>query len=360
MAVLVENLMDCVLCNTKNSDEVIIISGFTTPDVIKDIANLGKKITFYYGMYCMDGITPLTHSKLIDLDSKFGNLTINIVNDYHVHTKCYLFFKSGKLQNALVGSANCSKNGLSSDKNCEMLVELNESELKTDGYLIRLIEYSKEIAAASVHCDDSVIVPRSITSAKKMPKTLNGKLPTSGNPFVAYMPLYTLKNGKKIVNKASGINWGLQGGHSKKGTGYAEAYIPVLSEHIDDKPTMFPFFPIARTTKIGKVTRRYDTVTVLWDDGVVMEMVFSGNGIERPTKKNRKPGEPFHRYPKQLTSGADGGGAVLGEYLRKRMNIPARKLVTLADLKKYKRDFIELRYIAPGYYEANFLGHPLP
>ena len=58
---------------------------------------------------------------------------------------------------------------------------------------------------------------------------------------------------------------------------------------------MFPFFPNARTTSIGKTTRRYDTVTVLWDDGVVMEMIFSGNGVERPAKGKRKPGEPYHQ-----------------------------------------------------------------
>ena len=208
MAVLVKNLMTSIIENTKNSDKVIIISGFTTPDVIDSIAKLGTKITFYYGMYCMDGITSLTHDKLKEIDSKYGNLDINIVNDYHVHTKCYLFFKTGKLKNALVGSANCSRNGLASDENSEMLVELNEDELKNDGYLKRLIEYADAIEKASVHCDDAAIVPRKQSSSKKLPKVTKGNIAVSGNPFVAYMPLYTFEKGKKVVKKASGINWG--------------------------------------------------------------------------------------------------------------------------------------------------------
>lgn len=361
MAVLVKDLKQCVLYNSVKSDKLIIISGYTTPDVIEEIANLGIDMTFYYGMYRRGGMTPLLHRKLNSLNAKYSNLTIKIVNDYHVHTKCYIFFKKGKVINALVGSANCSIDGLSSGENSEMLVELNKTELKNNSYLVRIEDYANSVDRASVHCGDPVIIVGT-SKSKVAVKTKKGKIPYSGNPFIAYMPLYTYINGKKVVGKSSGINWGLQSGHSKKGTGYAEAYIPVSSEHIDMHPIVFPFFPASRSTTSGKSTRRYDPVSVLWDDGTTMEMIFSGNGCERPPKGQRKTGDPYKKYPKQFTSGADGdgGGAELGEYLRKRMNIPPRKIVTMGDLKKYKRDYIELTYIVPGFYEADFSGTPLP
>ena len=360
MAVLVDKLYDSVLGNTNNCDEVIIISGYVTPDIIKEIADSGKKVTFYYGMYRMDGITTRTLAKMKELNEKYDNLEIYFVNDYHVHTKCYIYYKDGSVQNVLVGSANCSRNGLLSEHNSEMLVELNEQELKNDLYLKRLSCYAEEVAKASVICDDPAILPTQKNSIKRQKKEKN-RVPDTGNPFVAHMPLYTYEKGKKVVQKAHGLNWGLQSGNSKKGTGYAEANIPIYAEHIDNHPIMFPFFPEMRQTTTGKSTRRYDSITVLWDDGTVMEMVFGGNGVERPTKGKRKAGEPYHAYPKQMTSGkeGDGGGALLGEYLRKRMNVPPRKRITMSDLKKYKRDYIELTYISPGYYEADFSGTPL-
>ena len=361
MAVFVKDLKKEILEKAKLSDKIVIISGYTTPDIIEDIAKVNVEMIFYYGMYYTDGITPVLHNKLKKLDVAHSNLTIKIVKEHRVHTKCYLFYKNGNLVNALVGSANCSKNGLMGATNSEMLVELNKKELlQSSNYLIDLHSYFTAIDAAAVHCTDAAIVGRNKVTFKKIKGVQGEKVPYSGNPFVAIMPLYTLKKGKKVVHRAGGINWGLQSGHSKKGTGYAEAYIPVYGEHIDKYPIMFPFFPIQRKTTGGKITRKSDPVVVLWDDGVIMEMVFGGGGVERPTEGKRQQGDPYKEYPKNFTSGADGGGGELGEYLRKRMNVPRRKLIEISDLEKYKKDYIKLTYISPGYYEADFSGVPLP
>lgn len=147
---------------------------------------------------------------------------------------------------------------------------------------------------------------------------------------MALLPLYSFDaKGRKYVPKASGLNWGLQGGHSRKGAGYAEAYIPITGEIVDNYPLMIPSFPSARVTTTGKSTRRYDSITVLWDDLTVMEMLFEGNGVERPTR-SRPAGTPYFAYPKQLTSGTatGGGGAELGEYIRKRLGVSPRKVIT--------------------------------
>lgn len=364
MAVCVNNLKKLVLDNAALSDEIIIVSGFATPDTVEEIAKLNIKTVFYYGMYRKRGLTKLTYDKLTDLDRKYSNLIVKIVSDYHVHTKCYLFLKSSAVVNALVGSANCSIDGLSSNENSEMLVELNGIELKNDAYLKRLKKYAYDIDKASVKCGDPSIVITA-ASGKKAMRVKGGQYPKSSNPYIAYMPLYSWEKNKKginkkVVNKQSGLNWGLQSGHTKKGSGYAEAYIKVTGELVDDHPVIFPFFPSSRVTTSGKSTRRYDPVTVLWDDGTMMEMIFSGTGVERPTEGKRNPGDPFHQFPKQFTSGkdGDGGGAELGEYVRRRMNVSEKHLITIKDLKDYGREYIELTYVHDGYYEANFSGTP--
>ena len=362
MAVVVHDLKNLVISNAKASDKIIIISGFATPDTVEEIAQTGVEITFYYGMYRKHGLTEITYNKLKTIDSTYDNLNIYIVNDYHVHSKCYLFYSAGVLSNVLVGSANCSADGLTSGLNSEILVELNLNELKNNGYLKRMEAYALKVAKASIKCGDpSIIISSSKTG--KTPITKPGKFPVSINPFVAYMPLYYWgKNEKgnkiKIVNEKSGLNWGLQSGHSKRGTSYAEAYIAVTGNLIDNHPLLFPFFPSTRTTNSGKITRRYDPVTVLWDDGTIMEMIFSGTGVERPTPSKRGPSDPYRKYPKQFTSGADGGGFALGAYLRKRMNVSERHLITMKDLKDYGREYIELTYVHDGYYEADFSGTP--
>ena len=358
MAVCVDELKKLVLDNASTSNRIIIISGYATPDTVEEIAKLNIETVFYYGMYRRRGLTSLTLKKLCDLDMAYQNLTVNIVYDYHVHTKCYLFYDHTKVVNALIGSANCSIDGLSSGVNSEMLVELNSLELKNDNYLKRLALYAVNIERASVKCNDPSIVMTVSTKKESRKKLKLGQYPKSSNPYIAYMPLYTWEKNNKVVKKKSGLNWGLQSGHARKGSGYAEAYIKVTANLIDDHPILFPFFPSARATTSGRSSRRYDPVTVLWDDGTVMKMIFSGTGVERPTKKNRNPGDPFHQFPKQFTSGKDedGGGAELGEYLRKRMNVSEKHLITMKDFKDYGRDCIELTYINDGYYEANFAG----
>lgn len=362
MALIVENLKKAVIDSAKQSDEIKIISGYLSPDVIMDIANLGIPFTFYFGMYPVEGIAASILNQLKIMDGSLPNLTVNIVNQYRVHTKCYVFYNEGLPIKALVGSANCSTNGLAGSKNSEMLVELDGTVLRNTKYLIDLEFYAREIDAASVHCDDPLIFAKSISSLKR-PRTIKGSnVPDSGDPLVAYMPLYTYKNGKKVVQQAAGINWGNQAGHTTV-SGPMEAYIPIFAEHLDKHPLLFPPFPLKRSTTGGKSTRRSDPITVIWDDGTTMTMTFQGTLREYPNKKKRPVGtDPIASYPKQLTSGTDTkkeGGAKLGKYLRERMNLPLDKVVTMSDFKKYHRDYVILKYLGPGLYEADFMGTPL-
>jgi len=356
MAVLVENLIEHVQQAIIQYDKLIVISGYSSPDVIETISKNGKPVSFYYGMYGAEGITERQLNSFKELQQKYPNLCIQLVHTHRVHTKCYLFIKEDQVKHALVGSANFSSNGLLGKKNSEMLVELNSNELSQDSdYLDRLNNYWHEIQSISVICTDPMVITRSKMKPNRTVFKKKGKevFPLTGDPYSAIMPFYSINNGKKVINKSSGINWGLQKGHTKKTSEYKEAYIPIYVDLIDNYPVLFPPFPEIRTTSEGKENRKADPVTVLWDDGRVMRMIFSGGGVERPTRGNRRPGEPFREYPKQFTS-ADGGGEELGKYLRNRMGVGAKSLITLADFKRYGRDYITLTYIAPGYYEADF------
>jgi hypothetical protein len=64
-------------------------------------------------------------------------------------------------------------------------------------------------------------------------------------------------------------------------------------------------------------------------------------------------------YPKQLSYGDAStrkGGAVLGKYLRERMNVGPFHVISVKDLDDYGRDHILLRYVSPGLYQADFSG----
>ena len=356
MAVLVENLLESLIKNIDTCDEIVIISGYSSPDVIATIAKLGKPTLFYYGMYGAEGITERQLTSFRNLQKEYTNLKIRLVFKHRVHTKAYLFMNNKEIRHAMIGSANFSSNGLMGVKNSEILVELNDIELAQGSqYLSQLDTYRNDIDTISISCTDSKVITRTKVTPKQSAFRKKGQevFPLTGNPHVAIMPFYSIDKGKKVINKHSGINWGLQSGHVKKSGKYTEAYIPVTATLIDNYPIIFPPFPDIRTTTEGKITRRSDPVTVLWDDGVVMQMIFSGSGVQRPPEGKRHSGDPFREYPKQFTS-ADGGGEMLGEYLRKRMGVAPKGLISLADFKKYGRDYVILTYIAPGYYEADF------
>ena len=150
MAVLVDDLLKNVLINANSSDRIVIITGYFSPDIIDKIAALGKPFEYYYGMYGVDKIRPSVLSALRNINAKYSNLKISFVNTQRVHTKCYLFYDSNNMFNAMVGSANCSMQGLCSTANAEMLAELNLSVLQKGDYLVKLNDYYKEIKKNSM------------------------------------------------------------------------------------------------------------------------------------------------------------------------------------------------------------------
>lgn len=358
MAVIVDELKEFVIDNAKKSDNIIIVSGYFSPDIIDEIAKLNVQFSFYYGMYAIDRISDIVYKKMKNIEASNSNLTLKFVNMQRVHTKCYLFYKNGKMFNALVGSANCSRQGLSSPANSEMLVELNADVLKNSDYLARLDKYYQDIDKISLNVNDSGIKPYSKKVTIKRKRNKKSRVPVTTDPCVAIMPLYKLdKNGKRTTYFGGGPNWGNQNGNTAKHQDAMEAYIPIFAEHLDKYPLLFQAYPVNRKTTGGKSTRKSDPVTVIWDDGEMMTMTFQGSQRPYPSKES-----PLIVYPKQLSYGDDStnkGGAVLGAYLRKRMNVDPFHVITVKDLDKYGRDYIVLTYVSPGLYQADFSGTPL-
>ena len=143
MAIFVDNLESLVMTNTTSSDEITIISGYFSIDIIENIAKHGVPTTFYYGMYLRNGLSPSYYSAFQRLEATYPNLKINIPIAYHVHTKCYIFKKAGSITNALIGSANASSSALATTPNSELLAPIDSVTDKAF-----LDDYAKEIDTA--------------------------------------------------------------------------------------------------------------------------------------------------------------------------------------------------------------------
>ena len=156
----------------------------------------------------------------------------------------------------------------------------------------------------------------------------------------ARIPLFVNDNitRLKMVPDASGLNWGNTKGHSRL-EGPMEAYIPIKKSAIEIDYSFIPAKgPVGYDMKINSSIY----VDLLWDDGNVMLGVFSGNGSK------------IHGllYPKQLTT--SGSGAILGGYLRNRLGVACRHVITYQDLAAYGRDTIDMYKLDDRTYYLDF------
>lgn len=353
MAVSVDNLKSLVMTNVAKSDEIIIISGYFSVDILEDIAKQGIPTTYYYGMYLRNGISLANYTAFKRLEASYPNLKINIPVSYHVHTKCYIFRNSGKTINVLVGSANCSGSALDTTANSELLMPVDDIADRNF-----LDNYANDVDTTSVHFDNPIIFPTtkskilsvSSTRTKTAPKSWNT---FSGNPFSAIIPLYYMKKGKPTVQDVDGLNWG-NGPHASKSPDM-ESTIPIRKFQIVNYPSLIPFNGTVGSGTGGKITRMQSPIDVIWDDGTQMTMLFQQGGPEIPSASKRAAGDPFRVYPKALT--ASSGGVELGIYFRKRLGLSNNAIITYADLRKYGRDYVTLTLTNAGNYELDFSNH---
>lgn len=350
MAVFVDNLESQVMSNAAASDEIIIISGYFSVDIIEKIARLGKKTNFYYGMYLRNGISQANYDAFKRLETTYPDLKIYIPIDYHVHTKCYLFRTAKVTQHALVGSANASSSALDTTANSELLTPINNVADRN-----ALNDYEKEIAKASVHFDDPLIIPsrkaKTLSVAKKRARTAPESWNKyTGDPFSAIIPLYYMKSGHPVVHKSDGLNWG-NGPHASKCPDM-ESVLPIREFHVKNYPLLIPFNGAVGSGTGGKSQRMQSPIDMIWDDGTKMIMLFQQGGVEVPSKGKRTASSAYRQYPKALT--ANTGGVELGTYLRNRMGLTPDHEITYDDLRAYGRDYVTLTLTKAGEYELDF------
>lgn len=319
-----ENLKASILDKSKEFEELLVISGYISPSIIHEISDNFRKLTVIYGMYGLEGISPNVHNALLKLNKK-ENIEI-FYSTIGTHSKSYFFINKGEVKELMIGSANFSSNGLERDKYQEILFhaeKFNEHEIRS---------YIDYIIDSSVKCDE-VNIENKVKKQKKL------------NQLTTLMPLYLVNKDTKIkyVPERSGLNWGNQKGYSRKADLPIESYIRISAKHIDEFPLLFPPIPIEKKSNEGK--GNVDPIELIWDDGVVMKCNLSGRGVKREGRV----------FPKQITSTSTPlGNSELGKYIRERMGLNPRAIITYDNLKQYGRDNIELTYLQEGTYLANF------
>lgn len=315
-------------------DELVIISGYVGPKPVFQLKNLPLKATVVYGMYGSDGIQQGLHQALVSANSSINNLDV-LYSSIPVHAKCYVWKYKGEVVHALIGSANFSTNGIETPFK-EILAETTVDTFDPiNGYI-------EKILGVSIKCEDAVVKSNKKRTAKKKAED------DTFDPDICSMPLYiTDKYGNETIPASSGINWGM----AKKNGSHVninDAYIRIDTEMIGKYPLLFPSkqtAPKDLTDVIRKDHRHNDSIDIVWDDGTTMTGLLEGS--QPKTEDGIKV-----LYPKQLST--TPRKALLGQYLRKRLNVPEGEAITMEHLEAYGRKTIDVSLQGEGIYYFDF------
>lgn len=313
-------------------DELIIISGYVGPTPIRKLKTLPMKSTVIYGMYGSDGIQQSLHNALVRENEEIANIDI-LYSTIPIHAKCYIWKSNGNVVHALVGSANFSKNGLTTPFK-EVLAETTVDTFDP------LDEYLKQVLQHAIKCNEA-------KPKKNKTKQLAVKGASEYNADICSMPLYIVKDGVKKVPSNSGVNWGLSklnGAH----VNINDAYIRIGTDLIEHYPHLFPQKQECPSegTKIGRVGHRHnDNIEIIWDDGTAMVGLLEGSSPKIVNGQRRL-------YPKQISTTPKK--SELGKYLRKRLGKSEGEEISFEDLIRYGRTTIDVSLQGEGIYYFDF------
>lgn len=298
------------------ADELVIVSGYVGPSVVRRLKGLPIESTVVYGMYGSDGIKAQLHDSLVSLQKSANNLRI-FYSNLPVHSKCYVWRRKGKVVYALLGSANFSRNGLCTPFR-EVLAETTSDTFQP------LNEYVTAILNQSSSCLEVAPDVRTVSSYS--------------TDRTAACVLTLLDPRKNEVPLVSGLNWGQ---NPKNHTRPNDAYFAIRVSHILKHPDLFRPKEMFSTDSRGRANRHNDAVELIWDDGVSMEALFEGS-------------QPVNGaiYPKQLSSFP--GKSQLGEYVRNRIGVALGMPVRKFHLDKYGRTNVEINLLGEGVYGVDF------
>lgn len=307
------------------ADEFLIITGYIGPNPFGKLKNLPLQCQVIYGMYGTDSISEKLHQTLQKINSQSTNTNL-FYSQSAVHAKCYLWRKNGLIIDALIGSANFSRNGLATPGR-EILVEANPTVFS------ELQAYYNTVLNNSLPCDSSLIKLKTKTTTQTSIQRLTE----------CRLSFLIEKNKQWIVPEKSGINWGANsiqmGGTSHTCIGDAE--IRITKEAIQNFPHLFPPKLGTPNKRSGKLQRQNDEIELIWDDGTVMKGLL---------EQNLPQGDLI--YPKAICSSESK--AELGLYLRRRIGVSPTHIITKTDLEQYGRTDITISLQAEGVYYVDF------
>lgn len=316
-------------------DELVVISGYVGPAPVERTKELPMKTTVIYGMYGCDGIGKALHENLKKKNETIDNLNV-LYSTIPVHAKCYIWKNKGEVVHALIGSANFSTNGLTTPLK-EVLAETTVDTFDP------LNNYLNEITTNSISCEAGIV-----KEGKGSVPSEDSEKWAGANPKICSLPLYIMKDGKKVVPPQSGVNWGqakiLSGSH----VNINDAYIAISTDFIDHYPELFPVKQSApkNCEEVARVNHRHnDNIDIIWDDGTEMKGLLEGS-VPRIINGERK------LLPKQISTTPNK--SKLGKYLHSRLNVPEGSPITMSDFERYGRDTIDISLQGEGIYLLDF------
>ncbi|WP_282044393.1 restriction endonuclease PLD domain-containing protein [Winogradskyella flava] len=138
------------------------------------------------------------------------------------------------------------------------------------------------------------------------------------------MPDITLLTRDGLMHRTGGLNWG---SNALNHTRPYDSYIPIHIGTIRSNPGLFYRKPAVQ-----------QVVNFHWDDGVVMQGLFEGNGPDG--------------YPKQISSTPNKD--ILGRYFRGRLGLPITRRISLNNLISYGRTTVTIERIDDLNYSLDF------
>ncbi len=301
-----------------DTDELIVLSGYLGPKPVSRLEELPFHSRVIYGMYGSEGIQTKLHNSLTRIQNNVDNLNI-FYSQIPVHSKCYVWRKSGQIIHALLGSANFSINGLTTPYR-EILAETTRDTFNP------LNDYLAHVLNNSVSCLE--IAGQGVQETVELELTCSMSL--------------VMEDGQ--THNASGLNWGyMANGLPSPKRGIDDACIPISIEYIRNYPDLFP----AKLTERelidvrGRRQRSNEAIELIWDDGTTMEGLLEQNNIIDGIK-----------YPKAISSFPAKNE--MGEYLRQRLGVPLGQPVQRHHLDSYGRTDIKVSLLENGIYSCDF------
>ena len=321
-----KNLSNVVLGSpVEGTDEFIIISGWLGPLQIDKAVNLnsGAKIKAIYGMSAASGVSGPTHANLTVLDRSNPNLEIYYaLPGNYFHSKIYVWKSKGEIIKALIGSANFTYPGLNTPYK-DTLISIEPEDFHLLNSYIKIVFDSSRV--------ERCLSPKLKTRISSIPRTviLDPKqlIIKSVGGRVITIRLTLLDRSGKVPTK-SGLNWGQGKGHVKPNDSYIK---------ISKAAVKTGFFKLKASKQVP--------IDVIWDDGTAMNCLEEGNQIYNGIL-----------YPKQIAS-ADKK-EILGLYLRKRLGVPKGQSVTMTDLRRYGKTYIDVTKTTSNSYYMDFSKPP--